>query len=79
MEPKLQEWIHEAVIVEATKLLRSKLSGVSDLKQNFFQGTTRDYDNDLRVHLSGTRAVQIIDVSVSSRRILQLVTDTFLV
>lgn len=77
METELQQWICETVIVEAEKLLRLKLSGVSDSKQKSLQGTTKDYNNATRVRLSGTRVVQIIDVSVGSRRILQLLTDTF--
>lgn len=77
MESELQQWICETVIVEAKKLLRLKSSGVSDLKQTSLQGTTKDCDNAIQVHLSGTRAVQIIDVSVRSQGILQLVTDTF--
>ncbi|KFY69246.1 hypothetical protein V496_00406 [Pseudogymnoascus sp. VKM F-4515 (FW-2607)] len=61
METELQQWICETVIVEAQKLLRLTLSGVSDSKQKSLQGTTKDYDNATRVRLSGTRVVQIID------------------
>ncbi|OBT61134.1 hypothetical protein VE03_09564 [Pseudogymnoascus sp. 23342-1-I1] len=67
MEPELQQWIHETVIVEAEKLLRLKLSGVSDSTQKSSQGTTTDYDNATRVHLSGTRVVQIIDFNGQQR------------
>ncbi|ELR03551.1 hypothetical protein VC83_03428 [Pseudogymnoascus destructans] len=54
MEPELQQWICGTVIVEAKKLLR-------DSTQNSLQGTTKGHDNAMRVQLSGTRAVQIID------------------
>lgn len=73
----MQQWICETVIAEANKLLLLKLSGVSDPKQMTLQGTSKDYDNPVRVHLSGTRTVQIIDVSVDSRRILQLRLTSF--
>ena len=74
MEHKLQEWIYQAVIEEA-KLLRPNLSGVSDSEQDSLRGSTRSHEGDMRVHLPGTRIVQIIDVSVSSRRSLQFLTD----
>ncbi|KFY88079.1 hypothetical protein V500_06577 [Pseudogymnoascus sp. VKM F-4518 (FW-2643)] len=67
MEPELQQWICETVIVEAKKLLRLKSSGVSDLKQSSLQGTTKDCDNAIQVHLSGTRVVQIIDFNGQRR------------
>ncbi|KFY79641.1 hypothetical protein V499_01396 [Pseudogymnoascus sp. VKM F-103] len=54
MEPELQQWICGTVIVEAKKLLR-------DSTHNSFQDTTKGHDNAMQVHLSGTRAVQIID------------------
>ncbi|OBT82383.1 hypothetical protein VE02_08500 [Pseudogymnoascus sp. 03VT05] len=60
MEPELQQWICETVIVEAKKLLPNS-------KQNSFHGTTKDHDNAMRVHLSGTRAVQIIDFNGQRR------------
>lgn len=81
MELELRHWISETVIAEGKKLLRLTVSGVGDSKSkpNYLQGNAKEYDNAMRVHLSGTRAVQIIDVSVDSRRILQLLTDTFIV
>ncbi|KFX86855.1 hypothetical protein V490_08777 [Pseudogymnoascus sp. VKM F-3557] len=60
MEYKLQEWIYQAVIEEA-KLLRPNLSGLSDSEQDSLRGSTRSHEGDMRVHLSGTRIIQIID------------------
>ncbi|KFY27575.1 hypothetical protein V493_03417 [Pseudogymnoascus sp. VKM F-4281 (FW-2241)] len=63
MELELRHWISETVIAEGKKLLRLTVSGVGDSKSkpNYLQGNAKEYDNAMRVHLSGTRAVQIID------------------
>jgi hypothetical protein len=71
MEPKLQEWIFQTVLVETEKhLFTVKAPRASDLKQNSFQGSTRGYVNILSVHSSGTRIVQIIDVGINSQKVL---------